>query len=251
MVRTRGINVTAKRKLSIVIPAYNEAKKIRNTLARLDRFFSQRDYDMEYIFVEDGGSDGTLGILREIEKTRPDVKVLANETNMGKGFSIRNGMLAAGGDYILFMDADMSTPLTAFDDFGSYLGKYDIIMGSRWLDESNIKIPQPWYRKLMGRVFYAIVRSIFLKEITDTNCGFKCYRRDIAKDIFSRQQLKGWGFDVELLYIAQKRGYSIKEIPVVWAHGRGSKVDLFKVPSLTIIELASIKMHDWKHLYDK
>ena len=243
--------MTAKRKLSIVIPAYNEAKKIRNTLARLDRFFSQRDYDMEYIFVEDGGSDGTLGILREIEKTRPDVKVLANKTNMGKGLSIKKGMLAAEGDYILFMDADMATPLQAFCDFEDYLGTYDIIMGSRWTEESNIKIPQPWYRRMMGYIFYGIVKTFFLKDITDTNCGFKCYKKDIAKDIFSKQLLQGWGFDVELLYIAQKREYSIKEVPVVWGHGRDSKVNLLVVPLLTLVELARIKDNDWKRRYER
>ncbi len=239
------------KKLSIVIPAYNEEKKLRSTFSRLDRFFSQRGYEMEYLFVEDGSRDGTLSILRELASARPDVKVCENPKNMGKGYSIRRGMLEAAGDYILFMDADMSTPLQAFCDFEKYLGEYDIIMGSRWRKESNIKIPQPAYRRFMGKVFYIIVKGLFLKNITDTNCGFKCYRKDVARDIFSKQLLKGWGFDVELLYIAQKRDYSIMEVPVIWAHGRDSKVVLFKVPLATLAELARIKINDWKGRYER
>jgi dolichyl-phosphate beta-glucosyltransferase len=124
-------------------------------------------------------------------------------------------------------------------------------MGSRWTEASNIKIPQPWYRRFMGNVFYVIVRTFFLKGITDTNCGFKCYRSSAAKDIFSRQLLKGWGFDVELLYIARKSDYRIKEVPVVWAHGRDSKVNLFIVPLLTLAELMKIKLNDWKGRYER
>lgn len=243
--------MTGSMKLSIVIPAYNEAKKVKNTFSRLDRFFSQKNYEMEYIFVEDGSSDDTLTILREMERANSRIKVLANEKNMGKGLSIKKGMLEAAGDYILFMDADMSTPLQAFLDFERYMGAYDIIMGSRWLEGSDIKIRQPWHRIIMGTLFYAIVRTLFLKDITDTNCGFKCYKKDVAKDIFSKQLLHGWGFDVELLYIAQKRSYNIKEVPVVWAHGRDSKVNIFIVPILTLMELVRIKVNDWKGRYDR
>ncbi|MDD5439342.1 MAG: glycosyltransferase family 2 protein [Candidatus Omnitrophica bacterium] len=239
------------KRLSVVIPAYNEAKKIRTTFSRLDRFFSQKPYQMEYVFVNDGSADNTLDIIREMTRGRNDVLILANEKNMGKGYTLRRGMLSAGGDYILFMDADMATPLGAFNDFEEHLGDYDIIIGSRWLKESNIKIPQPWYRRSMGIVFYMIIRAWFLKSVTDTNCGFKCYRRDVAKDIFSTQVLEGWGFDVELLYIAQKRKYRIKEVPVIWAHGRGSKVNLFSVPFLTLRELMTIKINDWKKRYEK
>lgn len=240
-----------KPKLSIVIPAYNEAKKIRNTFSRLNSFFSQKDYLMEYVFVEDGSQDETMEILKAMAKERRDIKLLVNEKNMGKGYSLKRGVLSATGDYILFMDADMSTPLTAFNNFEKYLGDYDIIMGSRWREESNIKIPQPLYRRMLAHIFYAIVRAFYLKDITDTNCGFKCYRKDVAHDIFSKQLLRGWGFDVELLYIAQKRNYRIMEVPVVWAHGKDSKVNMLTVPILTLIELARIKINDWKRRYEK
>ncbi len=238
-------------KLSIVIPAYNEAGKIKNTFSRLERFFSQKPYEMEYVFVDDGSSDDTLAVLRELQGSRRNIKIRVNEKNTGKGYSIRKGMLSAEGAYCLFMDADMSTSLGAFDEFEKSLGGFDIIMGSRWKEESNVKIPQPWCRKIMGHVFYAIVRAFLLKGITDTNCGFKCYRREAARDLFSKQRLRGWGFDVELLYIAQKRGYRIKEIPVVWGHGRDSRVNLFVVPALTLMELAAIKINDWKGRYEK
>ena len=164
----------AKTRLSVVIPAYNEATKIKNTFSRLDRYFSKHDYDMEYLFVEDGSTDKTLDVLKELEKNRDNITLLANKKNIGKGHSIRRGMLAASGDYILFMDADMSTPLRVFSNFERYLNNHDIIIGSRWLEESNIRIPQPFYRRYMGIVFYVIIRAFFLKGITDTNCGFKC-----------------------------------------------------------------------------
>ena len=240
------------KKLSVVIPAYNEAKRINNTYALLDRFFSHRDYCMEYIFVDDGSSDGTADILKGLERSAPGkIKVIVNEQNTGKGLSIKKGVLEASGDYVLFMDADMATPVQTFDDFEKYLCDYDIIIGSRWRKESDIKIPQPRFRRFLGFIFYAIVRAFFLKDIVDTNCGFKCYRKDVAKDIFSKQLMDGWGFDVELLCIAQKRGYSIKEMPVVWAHDRDSKVNLFKVPAMTLVELANIRINDWKGRYEK
>lgn len=236
--------------LSIVVPAYNEEKKINSTFSRLERFFSQKDYIVEYVFVEDGSSDATLEILKNMEKAKPGiVKILVNEKNMGKGYSIKRGMLASSGDYVLFMDVDMATPLQTFTEFEKYLGDYDIVMGSRWCLEANIRIPQPFIRKCMGHVFYALVKTLYLKNVTDTNCGFKCYRKNVANDIFSRQMLRGWGFDVEILYIAQKRGYRIKEVPVVWAHGRGSKVNLLKVPFLTLAELIRIKINDWNGCY--
>ena len=241
----------SRKTLSIVIPTYNESKKIENTFSRLDRFFSKLNYEMEYVFVEDGSKDDTLAVLRELERGRNCIKVIANKGNMGKGYSVREGMLKARGDYILFVDADMSTPLRAFLDFEKYIGSHDIIIGSRWLEESNIRIPQPWYRRTMGMIFYMIIKAFFLRGITDTNCGFKCYRKDVARDIFPKQLLKGWGFDAEVLYIAQKRNYRIKEIPVVWAHGRSSKVNFFIVPILTLIELARIKVNGWKGHYDK
>lgn len=240
-----------KMKFSIILPAYNESKKIENTFLQLDKFFSQRNYETEYIFVEDGSLDGTLDVLKELERTHSNIKLLVNEKNMGKGSSIKKGMLEAKGDYMLFLDIDMSTPLETFCDFEKYMGEYDIIMGSRWSKKSNIKIPQPWHRRFMGFVFYLIVKSFFLKGIIDTNCGFKCYKKKVARDIFSKQLIRGWGFDVELLYIAQKRKYHIKEVPVNWAHDRDSKVRTFLVSALTLIELARIKYNDWKRRYEK
>lgn len=240
----------ARRKLSIVAPAYNEEKKVKNTFLRLTSFFSNKGYELEYVFVEDGSKDRTRAVLDEIAKGRSDVRVLLNERNMGKGYSIKKGMLAASGDHILFIDVDMSTPLSAFSDFEEYLDDYDIVIGSRWLEESNIRIPQPRLRRMFAIIFYIIVKTFFLKGIIDTNCGFKCYKRAVAREIFSKQRLNSWGFDVENLYIAQKRGYRIKEVPVIWAHGRDSKVDLLRVPLATLIELIEIKINDWKGRYE-
>ena len=238
-------------KLSIVIPFYNEVKRVRKTFARIDRFFRERDHKMEYVFVEDGSRDGTLKVLEDLKKDRDDVKVLVNKKNMGKGYSIRRGVLTAEGDYILFMDADMSTSLKAFSHFEKYLGDCDIVIGTRWCAEADIKIRQPWHRRFMGVVFYKIINSLYLTGITDVNCGFKCYKKNVAKDIFSKQLLRGWGSDVEILYIAEKWQYRIKEVPVVWAHGLDSKVNLFVAPISTLVELIRIKINDWKRRYEK
>lgn len=240
-----------KIKLSIILPAYNEAKKIKNSFLQLEKFFSQKNYEMEYIFVEDGSSDETLEILKETERTHANVRLFINKRNMGKGASIKRGMLEAKGDYALFMDIDMSTPLETFNEFERYLKDYDIIIGSRWLRESNVRIPQPGYRRFMGFIFYLIVKFFFLKNIIDCNCGFKCYTRESARDIFSNQVVRRWGFDVELLYIAQKRKYRIKEVAVEWAHSRDSKVRAFVVPAITLMELAKIKYNDWKGRYER
>ncbi|MCQ9207566.1 MAG: glycosyltransferase family 2 protein [Omnitrophica bacterium] len=238
-------------KLSVVIPLYNEGGKIKKTFLRIDRFFSKRNYVMEYIFVEDGSPDETLRVLSSIEKERSDVRVLVNEKNMGKGYSIKKGMLSATGEHILFMDADMSTSLKAFPNFEKHFRDYDIIMGSRWCKEADIKVMQPWHRRFLGIIFYKILNLFFLKNVTDANCGFKCYRKDVARDIFSKQLLRGWGFDAELLYIAEKRKYRIKEVPVAWAHGMDSKVNLLTVPAKTIVELVKIKINDRKKRYEK
>lgn len=237
-------------KLSIIVPVYNESKRLKKVFLRLDRFFAKEKCDVEYIFVDDGSSDNTLDILWEIKRGRTDIKILANDNNKGKGYSIKAGVKVASSEYVLFMDADLSTSLSAFHRFRPYMGTCDIIIGSRWCRDANIRIPQPWQRRFMGRVFYAIVNGFFLKGITDTNCGFKCYKKVVAQDIFSKQIVSGWGFDVELLYIAQKRNYSIKEVPVAWAHGRDSRVALFRVPITTLIELAIIKINDLKGCYE-
>jgi len=237
--------------LSVVIPVYKEAKRIKKTFLRINRFFAKRDYKMEYIFIEDGSPDETPRMLGQLAKNRSDVKILTNPKNMGKGYSTRRGMLEAAGEYVLFMDADMSTSLKAFSDFEKYMFDYDIIIGSRWCREADIKIPQPYHRRFGGIVFYKIINAFFLKNITDANCGFKCYKRNVVRDIFSKQLLSGWGFDVELLYVAQKRKYRVKQVPVVWAHGMDSKVNLFTVPVLTLMELIRIKINDWKGRYEK
>lgn len=236
--------------LSIVVPVYNEANKVQISFSKLVEFFKSKDYKVEYIFINDGSTDDTLAALKRIEKDSKTVRVLCNSVNMGKGFALKNGIMNAMGQYVLFSDVDLSTPLETLNRFEKYLNDYDIIMGCRWCREAKIELNQPLIRRFMSFFFYAIVHIFFLKGIRDTNCGFKCYRTVVAKDIFSKIYSKGWGFDVEILYIAQKKNYKIIEVPVTWRHHKDSRVNLFRVPYRTICELVKIKINDFKGRYE-
>jgi len=190
----------------------------------------------------------------------PEVKIDLNEVceilnkrhARGKGFSIKRGASQAKGRYVLFTDVDLSVPIEELAKFIPCLEDgYDVVIGSRRIKGSEVVIPQPLYRRFMGSVFYQIVYLFLFNSIRDTNCGFKCYRRDAAKQIFGRQTVSGWGFDTELLYIAHKLNYKIKEVPVRWYNCTATKVKITKVPFLTILELFRIKLNDWKGRYTK
>lgn len=237
--------------LSIVVPVYNEANKVQLSFSKLVEFFKFKDYKVEYIFINDGSSDETLSTLERIEKSSDEtMRIFSNEINMGKGAALKKGIMNARGQYVLFSDVDLSTPLETLNRFEKYLNDYDIIIGCRWCKEAKIELNQPLIRRFMSFFFYAIVHMFFLKGIRDTNCGFKCYKTVVAKDVFSKIYSRGWGFDVEILYIAQKKNYKIMEVPVTWRHHKDSRVNLFRVPYRTICELARIKINDFKGRYE-
>ncbi|MFH1428964.1 MAG: dolichyl-phosphate beta-glucosyltransferase, partial [Candidatus Margulisiibacteriota bacterium] len=211
--------------LSIVIPAYNEQDRLPQTIRRIQEYFKHREYAIELIVVDDGSMDN---MLRTIP---PGVKVIQNGINRGKGYSVRKGVLAAGGDYILFSDADLSTPIEEIEKLKLVIDSdYDIAIGSRAVRGADVKVHQPFFRELMGKVFNLLVRLLVVRGISDTQCGFKAFRKDAAKEIFSRQKLNGFGFDVEVLYLAKKLGYKIKETPVTWINSPSSKVNVLSDP---------------------
>ncbi len=238
-------------RLSIVIPAYNEGEIISDTLKRAVNYLNKRFDSYEVIVVCDGCQDRTASMAQEAAKVDSHIRVIDRPTNLGKGFSVKEGALSASGDYIIFTDADLSTPIEEIDKLLKWLAKgCDIVIGSRALEESDIQIHQPWYRERMGKMFNILVQTLALRGIKDTQCGFKGFRKDIAEKVFPLQTLSGFGFDVELLYIAKKHGYEIKEIPVRWLNRAASKVNPLTHSSQMFLDLIRIRIRDIKGGYE-
>ncbi len=213
------------RSLSIVIPAYNEEKRLPATLDRVLAWLEKRALGFsELIVVDDGSRDNTVCVA----ESRSRVRVLRNPGNRGKGYAVRHGMLDASGDWVLYSDADLSTPIEDADTLYQAAVKQGaaIAIGSRAIDRSLVSVHQSSFREYSGRAFNLIMRSITGLNFSDTQCGFKLYRRDAAQAVFSRQKLDGFSFDVEDLYLAKKAGVKAIEVPVRWANVEGTKVSM-------------------------
>ena len=229
--------------LSVIIPAYNEENRLPATLKEIGSYLDQGKTDYEIIVVDDGSKDKTTLKVKEIKNNNGRVQLLQNEKNRGKGFSVRKGILAAQGEYILFYDADGSTPISELEKLLEKLrAGYDIAIGSRGLKESQIRVRQPLYREYMGKIFNRLVRLLTVPGIADTQCGFKCFRRETARELFTLQKIKRFSFDVEILYLAQKGGYKIVEVPVVWMNSPVSRVGLIKDSLQMLFDLFRIRL---------
>ena len=214
-----------RKHLSIVIPAYNEENRIGKTIDKILHYINNQKYPYEIIIIDDGSIDETVSVVMKSMEHNEHIKLLNNKINKGKGYCIKKGILEANGKYVLFTDADLSTPVEEVEKLLSQLEKgYDIAIGSRSLAGSDIILRQPLYRELMGKVFNRFVRLLAVKEFVDTQCGFKLFRRDAARTIFKEQRLNGFAFDVEILYLARKNGFKIKEVPIKWINSPDSKV---------------------------
>ncbi len=233
-------------KLSVVIPAYNEEDRILGTLEDVESYLSSRDYESEIIVVDDGSKDGTYKIVEDFKiKSRVPINILKNGINRGKGYSVKRGMLNSKGEYALFMDADNSTEIIEIEKCWEFFKQsYDVIIGSRSLPESNILIEQPWYRRLMGRIFNLFVQLVAIKGFPDTQCGFKVFKRKTIEPIFKRQTIDRWGFDAEILFIAKKLGFKIGQIPVAWRDSSKSHINPLKDSFNMFMELLSIRIKD-------
>lgn len=238
--------------LSVVIPVYNEDILIKNTIQETVKFLNSHSFNYEIIIVDDGSRDNTIKIAKETaEELNSNIIILKNDVNYGKGYSLKKGIMSAKGEIILFFDADLSTPLKALNEMLPFFDQgYDIVMSSRHLPDSEILVRQSRIREFAGKIFYKIIFSFFLKDITDTNCGFKAYQRAIGQKLYSLLTINRWGFDAEIIYLAQKLGCKIKEIPVSWSNKVNSKVKIVSAILGTIKELVQIKINDWKGRYN-
>lgn len=215
--------------LSVLIPAYNEADRAGPTVRRIFAYLETRRLRHEIIVVDDGSTDRTADLTLALADEIPTLRLLRNGRNRGKGFSVRNGFLQARGRRILFSDADLSTPIEELDRFLEEIeGGADIVIGSRAMAESRITIHQPWYRETMGKIFNVLVRLLLLSRFRDTQCGFKCYRREAALAIAARQRIRGFAFDVEHLLIARKCGFRVVSLPVTWVNNPDTRVHAVK-----------------------
>ena len=236
--------------LTVVIPAYNEERRIGPTLERIVAYLGTRPWTSEILVVVDGSRDRTVEAIGEVRTGRASLRVLDNPTNRGKGHCVRRGMLAARGDLRLFSDADLSTPIEEVERLMAAIAAgHDVAIGSRRLPESRVDLPQPWLRQAMGRSFNWWVRRLAVPGIADTQCGFKLFSADAAERIFPRQRIEQFGFDVEVLWIARRLGLRVAEVPVTWLDDRDSKVRPVADAWRMFVDLLRIRQADRKGLY--
>lgn len=210
--------------LSVIIPAYNEAKRIPLTLIDIDRHLSGVDFEYEIIVIDNNSKDATREIVSRFIPIIKNLKVIECKTQ-GKGAAVNKGMLEAKGDLRLFLDADNSTSVDHFFEMRHYFTEgFDVVIGSRDLPESKMTPPQPWYRRLLGDLGNLFIQLMLLKGIKDTQCGFKIFSEKAAEAVFPLCSINGWGFDVEILSLAKELGFKIKEAPVVWINNVFSHV---------------------------
>jgi glycosyltransferase involved in cell wall biosynthesis len=220
--------VTSAPELSIVIPAFNEELRLPQSLERIAEYIRDKRPSTEVLVVDDGSKDRTRAIAESWRDRIPQLRVISNGTNRGKGFSVKHGSLEAKGDIVLFTDADLSAPIEEGEKLFAALTTYDVAIGSRAVDRSLIEVHESAFREFAGIIFNRIVRAILRLPFVDTQCGFKAFRREKCRIIFEQQTIERFGFDPELLYLARHHGLSIQEVPVRWAHSPATKVNMLR-----------------------
>lgn len=235
---------------SLVIPVFNERNRIEACLRSVAGWLRTKPggWDWEVILVDDGSTDGTKGAARQIagELALP-IEILRHEPNRGKGFAIRSGVRASSGDPVLVSDADLSTPLTEWIKLAERLPTHPIAIGSRALEEDLVRLKQPFYRRLLGKSGNLLVRLLAVPGIWDTQCGFKLFRGDVARDLYGEARIDGYACDIEILYLARRRGLAIAEIPVLWFNSPDSRVSILRDSLPTLWDLLRLR---WLHRRD-
>jgi dolichyl-phosphate beta-glucosyltransferase len=234
---------------SIVIPAYNEEPRLAATLDSVLAYVHAQTWDAEVLVVNDGSRDRTLEIVQTFAAKDPVLRLVQNPGNRGKGFSVRNGMLHARGRIVLFTDADLSSPIEEAPKLFNALDEgADIAIGSRWLRSETQTHRQPLHRQLFGRIFNVLLRLTL--GLADTQCGFKAFKRPAVDAIFPLQKIERWGFDPEILFLARKFKFKVKEIPVAWGHSGDTRINPLIDGSRMFQEMLRIRWNDLTGKYD-
>lgn len=234
--------------ISIVVPAYNEQKRIGSTLQKMHAYLSRHFDNYEIIVVDDGSTDSTRDVLKR--QPHKHVRVISYKPNRGKGYAVRTGVFAAKYDYVLFSDADLSTPIEEVGKFMKEIDNYDFLIASRNMNGSHRVENQSVLRRIAGRVFNCVIKVLLFGSVSDTQCGFKLFKKEAIKPLFGRQTLDGFAFDVELLCIARKLGLRFKEIPVYWYDDTDSRVRTFSDSLRMFKEVVKIKQNALSGVYD-
>jgi dolichyl-phosphate beta-glucosyltransferase len=236
--------------VSIIIPVYNEEKRLPATLTEVTGFLDSQTYTSEIVVVENGCQDRTLAIAREFATRIPYLRVF-HEEERGKGLAVRRGMAEALGEYRFMCDADLSMPITEINHFiPPALIDMDIAIASREAPGA-VRYNEPQYRHIIGRLFNTVVRVMVLPGIQDSQCGFKCFRAGVAQELFPAATVTGWTFDVEILFIARRRGYRIVEIPIPWYYSPNSKVSILRDLYKVMREMLQIRLNGLRGVYDR
>jgi dolichyl-phosphate beta-glucosyltransferase len=238
--------------LSVVVPAYNERDVIAETIAEIESHLRTAGIDHEVIVVCDGATDGTGAVVEELARENPRLRVLNYRKNRGKGYAVRSGVALARGEYVMFIDADLAIPVSIADDFLDALGSgYDIAIASRRLPESTALVAPPRLRRVMGDTFSWFVRRLIVSDVRDTQCGAKAYRGDAARKLFATQQIDHFSFDAEVIFLAERAGYRIKEVPFALLHApSGSSIRPVRDSLLMLRDLVRIRWNALRGRYD-
>jgi dolichyl-phosphate beta-glucosyltransferase len=238
--------------LSVVIPAYNEAKRLPATLESLRAFLDRDGRPSEVIVVDDGSTDGTSDVVRSMERADERIRLIRLPQNRGKGYAVRTGVVNAAGRLVLFADADGATPFEELLRLEGHLtGVSPIVIGSRAMRDRATKVEARIYRRVAGRIFHAVVRLYAIRGFTDTQCGFKLFTSEAAHDLFSRMRMAGYSFDVEVLLMATRSGYQVAEVPVNWTHQPGSKVRVVRDGLRMAFDVMRIRTNALRGMYDR
>jgi len=229
--------------LSVIMPCFNEARRLPASLARAREYLDGCGYSYELLIVDDGSSDGTADLAAAAVAADPRVEVHRYEENRGKGFAVAYGARRTRGQWVLFTDADLSTPLTELERLLPFLERgYDVVIGSRALKESRLEVRQPWWRERAGRLMNLLIRRLSGLRFADTQCGFKLFTQRAARDIFPNLTVRRWMFDVEALILARKLGYEVADVPITWINSGESRVKVSHLPNI-LRELLHIRLH--------
>jgi glycosyltransferase involved in cell wall biosynthesis len=235
-------------RLSLVLPAYNEQARLPFTLSEIESYVCRERIDCEVIVVDNGSRDATSAVVTQSARTFPNLRLLRTDKR-GKGLAVRTGMLAAHGDVVVFGDADLSWGVDELARFAAQVGaESPVVIGSREGVGAR-RVGEPFYRHIMGRVFNGVVQALAVPGIEDSQCGFKAFRADAAQAIFSRQRINGFGFDVEVLYLARRLGFDIRVVPLLWEHKENSRVAPVRDTLTMLGDVLRVRLNDSRGAY--